>query len=72
MCLMNFAAHSPGTCSRPGLFSTVRRQLALPADRLNYVGLIVVLGILEEGAAAAGALTERRIFETVGAAMSGR
>ena len=24
-----------------GIFSTVRRQLALPGDRLNYVGLVV-------------------------------
>ena len=30
-----------------GIFSTVRRQLELPGDRLNYVGLIVVLGIVD-------------------------
>ena len=24
-----------------GIFSTVRRQLSLPGDRLNYVGLVV-------------------------------
>ena len=30
-----------------GIFSTVRQQLSLPGDRLNYVGLIVVLGIME-------------------------
>lgn len=29
-----------------GIFSTVRRQLKLPGDRLNYVGLVVVLGIV--------------------------
>jgi len=47
-----------------GIFSTVRRQLDLPGDRLNYVGLIVVLGIIEEEAMAVP-LTHRRIFETV-------
>ncbi|EOD35514.1 hypothetical protein EMIHUDRAFT_201654 [Emiliania huxleyi CCMP1516] len=39
-----------------GIFSTVRRQLAMPGDRLHYVGLVVVLGILDG---------IRRIFETV-------
>ncbi|KAK3238973.1 hypothetical protein CYMTET_51060 [Cymbomonas tetramitiformis] len=29
-----------------GIHSTVRRQLDLPGDRLNYVGLVVVLGIV--------------------------
>ena len=48
-----------------GIFSTVRRQLDLAGDRLNYVGLIVVLGIVEEGAAAVPPLARRRIFETV-------
>ena len=43
-----------------GIFSTVRRQLDLPGDRLNYVGLVVVLGICQEVP-----LTQRRIFETV-------
>ena len=47
-----------------GIHSTVRRQLSLHGDRLNYVGLIVVLGIVE-GAAMATPLTQRRIFETV-------
>lgn len=47
-----------------GIFSTVRRQLALPGDRLNYLGLIVVLGILPTEAALYP-LTQRRIFETV-------
>ena len=37
-----------------GLFSTVRRQLHLPGDRLNYVGLIVVLGIIPTPGGAAG------------------
>lgn len=46
-----------------GIFSTVRRQLKLPGDRLNYVGLVVVLGILEGKLAVP--LAERRIFETV-------
>ena len=45
-----------------GIFSTVRRQLNLPGDRLNYVGLVVVLGIVE---GITIPLTERRIFETV-------
>ena len=31
-----------------GIFSTVRRQLELPGDRLNYVGLCVVLGIVDD------------------------
>jgi 2-polyprenyl-6-methoxyphenol hydroxylase-like FAD-dependent oxidoreductase len=31
-----------------GIFSTVRRQLQLPGDRLNYVGLVVVLGIVAQ------------------------
>ena len=47
-----------------GIFSTVRRQLALPGDRLNYVGLMVVLGIVH-GKTTAGPWTKRRIFETV-------
>jgi 2-polyprenyl-6-methoxyphenol hydroxylase-like FAD-dependent oxidoreductase len=47
-----------------GIFSTVRRQLKLSGDRLNYVGLIVVLGIVEESSLAVP-LTQRRIFETV-------
>ena len=47
-----------------GIFSTVRRQLGLPGDRLNYVGLVVVLGIVEE-AVMPVPLAERRIFETV-------
>lgn len=44
-----------------GIFSTVRRQMKLPGDRLNYVGLIVVLGITKEPIP----LADRRIFETV-------
>lgn len=44
-----------------GIFSSVRRQLDLPGDRLNYVGLIVVLGIVPTTVP----LTRRRIFETV-------
>ena len=44
-----------------GIFSTVRRHLNLAGDRLNYVGLIVVLGITDGTLP----LTERRIFETV-------
>jgi hypothetical protein len=47
-----------------GIFSTVRKQLALPGDRLNYVGLMVVLGIVH-GKTNAGPWTKRRIFETV-------
>ena len=47
-----------------GIFSTVRRQLNLPGDRLNYVGLCVVLGILHEDVMSVP-LAERRIFETV-------
>ena len=46
-----------------GIFSTVRSQLGLPGDRLNYVGLVVVLGIMEGELAVP--LAERRIFETV-------
>ena len=38
-----------------------RRQLRLAGDRLNYVGLVVVLGIVQGN----GPLTARRIFETV-------
>ena len=57
-----------------GIFSTVRRQLALPGDRLNYVGLICCLGIVPttyggedkgHGDAVAAPLAYRRIFETV-------
>lgn len=60
-----------------GIFSTVRRQLDLPGDRLNYLGLVVVLGIVPTAAADAGEgkkrkadgckfpLPQRRIFETV-------
>jgi len=61
-----------------GIFSTVRRQLSLPGDRLNYLGLIVVLGYVPTGGPSGGLgddggtqsatafpLTERRIFETV-------
>jgi 2-polyprenyl-6-methoxyphenol hydroxylase-like FAD-dependent oxidoreductase len=44
-----------------GIFSTVRSHLGLPGDRLNYNGLIVVLGILD----GVIPLAERRIFETV-------
>jgi 2-polyprenyl-6-methoxyphenol hydroxylase-like FAD-dependent oxidoreductase len=44
-----------------GIFSTVRSQLGLPGDRLNYVGLVVVLGIMDGEIP----LAERRIFETV-------
>ena len=51
-------------CGCDGIFSTVRRQLALPGDRLNYVGLMVVLGIVH-GKTTAGPWTKRRIFETV-------
>ena len=40
----------------------MRRQLELAGDRLNYVGLIVVLGIVE---GVSIPLAERRIFETV-------
>ncbi|CAE7767814.1 auaG, partial [Symbiodinium pilosum] len=47
-----------------GIFSTVRRQLSLPGDRLNYVGLVVVLGILSEDEMSV-TLAHRRIFETV-------
>ena len=46
-----------------GIFSTVRRQLDIPGDRLNYVGLMVVLGIMEGTTAVPW--TRRRIFETV-------
>lgn len=64
-----------------GIFSTVRKQLDLKGDRLNYVGLIVVLGIVPTECGSAGddsegrqdghapamvsPLTHRRIFETV-------
>ncbi len=48
-----------------GIFSSVRRQLDLPGDRLNYVGLVVVLGIVEGEARESRAVTARRIFETV-------
>jgi 2-polyprenyl-6-methoxyphenol hydroxylase-like FAD-dependent oxidoreductase len=47
-----------------GIFSTVRRQLEFPGDRLNYVGLVVVLGIVDESVMAVP-LAKRRIFETV-------
>ena len=48
-----------------GIFSTVRRLLALPGDCLQYVGLVVVLGIVEDESRASRKLTQRRIFETV-------
>ena len=47
-----------------GIFSTVRRQLNLSADLLNYVGLCVVLGIIDEQVMKVP-LAHRRIFETV-------
>lgn len=47
-----------------GIFSTVRRQLALPGDRLNYVGLVVVLGIVDDTVLPVP-LARRRIFETM-------
>ena len=47
-----------------GIFSTVRRQLELPGDRLNYVGLCVVLGIVNDEILKIP-LAKRRIFETV-------
>ena len=47
-----------------GIFSTVRRHLDLPGDRLNYVGLCVVLGIVDEKIMNVP-LAHRRIFETV-------
>jgi len=47
-----------------GIFSAVRRELSLPGDRLNYVGFVVVLGIVDE-AVMAIPLARRRIFETV-------
>ena len=47
-----------------GIFSTVRRQLEIPGDRLNYVGLVVVLGIVDDDVLKVP-LTTRRIFETV-------
>ena len=47
-----------------GIFSTVRRQLELPGDRLNYVGLCVVLGIVDDEIMKIP-LAKRRIFETV-------
>ena len=46
------------------LLSTWSRQLKLGGDRLGYAGLVVVLGIVEDQAAA-GPLPQRRIFETV-------
>ena len=46
------------------VYSTVRRQLKLPGDRLNYVGLVVVLGIVRDDVMAVP-LAKRRIFETV-------
>lgn len=46
-----------------GIFSAVRRQLSLPGDCLNYVGLVVTLGIVEGTADVP--LAQRRIFETV-------
>jgi len=48
-----------------GIFSTVRRQLSLPGDRLNYLGLIVVLGYVPTGEIEAFPLPQHRIFETV-------
>lgn len=47
-----------------GIFSTVRRRLDIPGDRLNYVGLVVVLGIVDDDVLQVP-LTKRRIFETV-------
>ena len=47
-----------------GIFSTVRRQMNLKGDRLNYVGIIVVLGIVEDEILYTP-LSDRRIFETV-------
>ena len=47
-----------------GIFSTVRRQMSLAGDRLNYIGLAVVLGIVEHKIMRVP-LAERRIFETV-------
>ena len=47
-----------------GIFSTVRRQLDLPGDRLNYVGLVVVLGIVNDDVMEIP-LAKRRIFETM-------
>ena len=46
-----------------GIFSTVRKQLAIPGDRLNYCGLMVVLGIVHGTTDVPW--THRRIFETV-------
>ena len=46
-----------------GIFSTVRRQLAIPGDRLNYCGLMVVMGIVPGTTDVPW--TRRRIFETV-------
>ena len=62
-----------------GIFSAVRHNLKLPGDHLNYVGLIVVLGILPTAGSEQEAkrrkegedpllvapLVQRRIFETV-------
>eukprot|EP00929_Paragymnodinium_shiwhaense_P048416 TRINITY_DN24481_c0_g2_i3.p1 TRINITY_DN24481_c0_g2~~TRINITY_DN24481_c0_g2_i3.p1 ORF type:complete len:1080 (-),score=278.32 TRINITY_DN24481_c0_g2_i3:174-3413(-) len=62
-----------------GIFSSVRRQMALPGDRLNYLGLIVVLGMVptnglnacgkkngsHDKKAVASNLAQGRIFETV-------
>lgn len=47
-----------------GIFSVVRRQMNLPGDRLNYVGLCVVLGIVHKEVMKVP-LAERRIFETM-------
>ncbi|CAD7956004.1 unnamed protein product, partial [Amoebophrya sp. A120] len=44
-----------------GIFSTVRKQMKLRNDRLNYCGLVVVLGIVHKPCK----LAERRIFETM-------
>jgi hypothetical protein len=45
----------------------VAGQLKLPGDRLNYCGLVVVLGIVPNDAIRGSilSLTQRRIFETV-------
>ena len=47
-----------------GIHSVVRKHLRLPNDRLNYVGLIVVLGIVRDDAMCV-TLAKRRVFETV-------
>lgn len=59
--------HAALLVASDGIHSTVRRQLSLPGDRLNYVGLIVVLGIVndEQRSGATREMTQRRIFETV-------